>query len=79
MTALCRLTPFARPALSHHYPATPNLGDMTTLPERISAGEIEAPDVLTGGTPCQAFSAVKRGETKKCDVTGKTVLTWWPV
>lgn len=29
---------------------------MTTLPERILSGEIEAPDILVGGTPCQAFS-----------------------
>lgn len=42
--------------LAHHYPDVSNLGDMTTLPERISSGEVEAPDVLVGGTPCQAFS-----------------------
>jgi DNA (cytosine-5)-methyltransferase 1 len=29
---------------------------MTTLPNRIRCGEIEAPDVFCGGTPCQAFS-----------------------
>jgi DNA (cytosine-5)-methyltransferase 1 len=29
---------------------------MTLLPERILSGEIEAPDVFCGGTPCQAFS-----------------------
>lgn len=42
--------------LAHHYPSVPNYGDMTTLPERILSGEIEAPDILVGGTPCQAFS-----------------------
>jgi DNA (cytosine-5)-methyltransferase 1 len=42
--------------LAHHYPNVPNLGDMTTLPERILSGEVEAPDVFCGGTPCQAFS-----------------------
>lgn len=42
--------------LSHHYPEVPNLGDMSTLPEAIRSGLIEAPDVLCGGTPCQAFS-----------------------
>lgn len=42
--------------LAHHYPAVPNYGDMTTLPARIASGEVEAPDVLCGGTPCQAFS-----------------------
>jgi DNA (cytosine-5)-methyltransferase 1 len=29
---------------------------MTTLPDRIRSGEVEAPDVFCGGTPCQAFS-----------------------
>jgi DNA (cytosine-5)-methyltransferase 1 len=29
---------------------------MTLLPERILSGEVEAPDVFCGGTPCQAFS-----------------------
>jgi DNA (cytosine-5)-methyltransferase 1 len=42
--------------LAHHYPDVPNFGDMTTLPERILSGEVEAPDVFCGGTPCQAFS-----------------------
>ena len=34
----------------------PLLGDMTTLPARILSGEVEAPDLFCGGTPCQAFS-----------------------
>ena len=42
--------------LAHHYPDTPNLGDMTTLPARILSAEICAPDIFCGGTPCQAFS-----------------------
>jgi DNA (cytosine-5)-methyltransferase 1 len=42
--------------LAKTYPTVPNLGDMLTLPERILAGSVEAPDVLCGGTPCQAFS-----------------------
>lgn len=50
------IEPFPSAVLSHRYPAVPNLGDMTTLPDRIRAGEVEAPDVLCGGTPCQAFS-----------------------
>ena len=50
------IEPFPSALLAHHFPTVPNLGDMTTLPERIRAGEVEAPDVLCGGTPCQAFS-----------------------
>lgn len=42
--------------LAHHYPDVNNLGDMNLLPTMILDGEIEAPDVLCGGTPCQAFS-----------------------
>lgn len=42
--------------LAEKYPETPNLGDMTDLPEKILNKEIEAPDLLCGGTPCQAFS-----------------------
>lgn len=50
------IEPFPSKVLAHHYPDVPNLGDMTTLPERITSGAVEAPDVLCGGTPCQAFS-----------------------
>jgi DNA (cytosine-5)-methyltransferase 1 len=42
--------------LAHHYPNTPNLGDMTKLGALVLAGKIAAPDVLVGGTPCQTFS-----------------------
>ena len=50
------IEPFPCAVLAHHYPSVPNYGDMTTLSERILSGEIEAPDILVGGTPCQAFS-----------------------
>jgi DNA (cytosine-5)-methyltransferase 1 len=53
---LSEIEPFPCAVLAHHYPDVPNLGDMTTLPERILSGEVEAPDVFCGGTPCQAFS-----------------------
>jgi DNA (cytosine-5)-methyltransferase 1 len=53
---LSEIEPFPSAVLAHHYPDTPNLGDMTELPERILSGEVEAPDVFCGGTPCQAFS-----------------------
>ncbi len=53
---LSEIEPFPCAVLKHHYPDVPNHGDMTTLPERILSGEVEAPDVFCGGTPCQAFS-----------------------
>lgn len=42
--------------LAEKYPNVPNLGDMTSIADRIRTGEIDAPDVICGGTPCQAFS-----------------------
>lgn len=42
--------------LAIKYPKICNLGDMNSIPQKIEKLEIEAPDVLCGGTPCQAFS-----------------------
>ena len=53
---LSEIEPFPSAVLAHHYPEVPNLGDMTTLPDRILSGDVEAPDLFCGGTPCQAFS-----------------------
>lgn len=53
---LAEIEPFPSAVLAHHYPDVLNLGDMTAIPRRVLAGEIEAPDMLCGGTPCQAFS-----------------------
>jgi DNA (cytosine-5)-methyltransferase 1 len=53
---LAEIEPFPSSVLKHRYPDVPNLGDMTKIADRILSGEIEAPDVLVGGTPCQAFS-----------------------
>ncbi len=50
------IEPFPCAVLKHHYPAVPNLGDMTSLPAMIRSGKVEAPDLFCGGTPCQAFS-----------------------
>ena len=61
--------------LAHHWPRVPNLGDMTALPERIRSGEIAAPDLLVGGTPCQSFSAAgNRGSLT--DTRGNLTLTF---
>ncbi|CAI8938636.1 DNA cytosine methyltransferase [Pseudomonas sp. IT-P294] len=55
-TWFAEIEAFPSAVLAHHYPNTPNLGDMTKLGALVLAGKIEAPDVLVGGTPCQAFS-----------------------
>ncbi|HBV0856893.1 TPA: Dam family site-specific DNA-(adenine-N6)-methyltransferase [Escherichia coli] len=50
------IEPFPSAVLAHRWPHVANLGDMTKLAKKVLAGEIESPDVLVGGTPCQAFS-----------------------
>lgn len=50
------IEPFPCAVLAYHYPDTPNHGDMTRLAAMVLSGKIRAPDVLVGGTPCQAFS-----------------------
>lgn len=49
---LSEIEPFPSAVLAHHYPDTPNLGDMTKFKEWPDANI----DVLVGGTPCQSFS-----------------------
>lgn len=49
---LAEIEKFPAAVLAHHYPEVPNLGDMTALPARIASGEVDAPDVFCGGTPC---------------------------
>ena len=47
---------FPSKVLKKHYPNIPNLGDMTMIPQMIRNEEIVTPDMICGGTPCQAFS-----------------------
>lgn len=44
---------FPSAVLAHHYPKTPNLGDMTKINGNEYRNTI---DVFCGGTPCQSFS-----------------------
>ena len=50
------IEPFPSAVLAHHYPDVPNHGDINKLAALVLAGKIQAPTVLIGGTPCQAFS-----------------------
>ena len=50
------IEPFPCAVLAHRWPHVPNHGDMTLLVGKILSGAVEAPDILVGGTPCQAFS-----------------------
>ncbi|WP_017760680.1 DNA (cytosine-5-)-methyltransferase [Pseudacidovorax intermedius] len=50
--AFSEIEPFPCAVLAHHYPDTPNWGDMTKFKDWPDA----AVDLLCGGTPCQSFS-----------------------
>jgi DNA (cytosine-5)-methyltransferase 1 len=50
--AFSEIEPFPSAVLAHHYPDTPNWGDMTKYKEWPDVPI----DLLCGGTPCQSFS-----------------------
>jgi len=66
---------FPSAVLAHHHPDVPNLGDMTLLPGMIRSGEVEAPDIFCGGTPCQAFSVAGKRQSLD-DARGNLSLTF---
>ena len=47
---------FPSRVLRTHYPKMPNVGDMRKIPDLLRYGQLFAPDIICGGTPCQAFS-----------------------
>jgi len=52
-TAFAEFDKFPSAVLNHHYPNTPNLGDIT----KINGKEYQTKaDLIVGGTPCQSFS-----------------------
>ena len=53
---------FPSAVLAHHWPHVPNLRDMTEIAEAIEMEIVEAPLILVGGTPCQAYSVAGRRE-----------------
>lgn len=61
-SGVSEIEPFANTVLTNHYPDTHNLGDVVSLRDRLVAGEDVAgllsnpPDVIVGGSPCQAWS-----------------------
>lgn len=51
---------FPSKVLTEKYPDINNIGDMKNIPNLLINEQIEAPDLLCGGTPCQAFSLAGR-------------------
>lgn len=69
------IEPFPCSVLAHHWPHVTNFGDMTQLPSLMRMGLMEAPDVLVGGTPCQAFSVAGKRDSLD-DERGQLTLTY---
>ena len=70
------ISDFPSKVLSDKYPHTFNLGDMCDVPDLIANKEVDAPDFICGGTPCQAFSLAgwKKGlEDERGNLTLKFV------
>jgi len=69
--AFAEIEPFPSAVLAHHYPDTPNWGDMSKFKEWPDADV----DVLVGGTPCQSFSVagLRKG---LADPRGNLMLTY---
>lgn len=72
---LAEIEPFPSAVLAHHYPDVPNLGDMTAIADRIRDSSVPAPDILVGGTPCQAFS-VAGARAGLADPRGQLTLAY---
>jgi len=47
---------FPSQLLASKHPNVPNLGDLCEIPNKLASGQLFAPDLICGGTPCQAFS-----------------------
>jgi DNA (cytosine-5)-methyltransferase 1 len=69
--AYSEIEAFPAAVLAHHYPNTPNFGDMTKFQEWPDA----TIDLLVGGTPCQSFSVagLRKG---LADPRGNLMLTY---
>ncbi len=69
------IEPFPCAVLAHRWPEVPNMGNMKGLPAMIRAGVLPAPDILVGGTPCQAFS-IAGSRRSLDDDRGQLTLTY---
>ena len=60
--AFAEIEAFPAAVLEHHYPAVPNLGDLTKYREWPDELLVEV-ELLVGGTPCQAFSVAGKRQS----------------
>ncbi len=72
--AFCEVEPFPCEVLKHHYPDTPNLGDVTKVDWRGFRNDNGRPDLLVGGSPCQSFSIA--GGRESLDGESRLMFEW---
>lgn len=65
----CEQNSFCRSILAKHWPGVKIYEDITTM----DAAEVETPDILCGGFPCQDISTAGKGE----GIHGKKSGLWW--
>jgi DNA (cytosine-5)-methyltransferase 1 len=72
--AVAEIEPFPCAVLAHHYPDVPNLGDVSQHEQWPETN----PDIIVGGSPCQAFSVagLRQGLS---DPRGNLTLTYLAV
>lgn len=86
---LSEVEPYPCRVLAQRFPETPNFGDITAADFADRAAPYGKPDIIVGGTPCQAFSVagLRRGLADErgnltlryveiCDAVGPTVCVW---
>lgn len=66
---------FPSAVLAYKFPEVKNYGDMNKCAGMVESGEIGAPDVFIGGTPCQAFSVAGKRKGLE-DARGNLSLTF---
>jgi DNA (cytosine-5)-methyltransferase 1 len=78
--AFAEIEPFPSAILAERYPGVPNLGDVVALRNALLRGEDVAgllsnpPDIVVGGSPCQAFSVAGSRSGLSCDRGNLTLV-----
>ena len=71
----CEIDEFPSAVLSERFPDVPNIGDITKINWKKAVKTYGKPDLVVGGSPCQAFSIAGLREGLK-DPRGNLMLEW---